>query len=146
MQWNCSAATGARSAFYRDVAGRAPMATPQVYAARIASNSADFVLLLEDLGDWDNADHLAGLSMDRARLCIAAAGRAARVVDRAGECRCLEAFPSLDTPIDARSPAARVRTGLADLSRQVRSNRCPPSVATVRGAVRRTPRWRRCPR
>src|SRR5258707_8294205 len=58
-------------AFYRDVAGRAPMATPHVYAARMAEDSVDFVLLLEDLADWDNADHLAGLPMERARTCIA---------------------------------------------------------------------------
>ena len=58
-------------AFYRHVAGRAPMGTPHVYAARMAENSADFVLVLEDLRDWDNADHLAGLSLDRARCCIA---------------------------------------------------------------------------
>jgi len=57
-------------AFYREIAGRAPMDAPQVYAARMADDSADFVLLLEDLRDWDNADHLAGLSIPRARLCI----------------------------------------------------------------------------
>src|SRR5262245_60894878 len=32
-------------AFYRDVAGRAPMATPQAHVARIAENGVDFVLL-----------------------------------------------------------------------------------------------------
>jgi Ecdysteroid kinase-like family len=86
-------------AFYRDVAGRAPMATPHVYAARIASDSADFVLLLEDLGDWENADHLAGLSMDRARLCIEQlAGLHAWSLGSANAAA-LEAFPSLDTPI-----------------------------------------------
>jgi hypothetical protein len=86
-------------AFYRDVAGRAPMATPHVYAARIASDSADFVLLLEDLGDWENADHLAGLSMDRARLCIEQlAGLHAWSLGSANAAA-VAAFPSLDTPI-----------------------------------------------
>src|SRR5438067_1164895 len=47
--------------FYRDVAGNAPIQTPRVYAAQMVDGSADFVLLLEDLCDWDNADHLAGL-------------------------------------------------------------------------------------
>src|SRR6476646_10538007 len=56
--------------FYRHVAGRAPIQTPHVYVARMVKGSADFVLVLEDLRDWDNADHLAGLSLDRARLCI----------------------------------------------------------------------------
>lgn len=57
-------------AFYDDVAGHTPLGTPHAYAAAIADESADFVLLLEDLREWDNADHLAGLSMDRARICI----------------------------------------------------------------------------
>lgn len=57
-------------AFYQHVAGCAPMATPHAYAARMVTGTADFVLVLEDLGDWENADHLAGLSMSRARLCI----------------------------------------------------------------------------
>lgn len=57
-------------AFYRDIAGRAPMKTPKVHVARIDDNGVDFVLLLEDLAGWDNADHLAGLSMERARTCL----------------------------------------------------------------------------
>ncbi|MDO3636593.1 phosphotransferase [Mycolicibacterium arseniciresistens] len=86
-------------AFYRAVAGRAPMATPHVYAARIADNGVDFVLVLEDLADWDNADHLAGLSMRRARLCVAQlAGLHAWSADPANAAA-LQPFPSLDTPI-----------------------------------------------
>ena len=57
-------------AFYQGVAGRAPMETPRVYTAMMVAGTADFVLLLEDLQHWDNADHLAGLSMDQARVCI----------------------------------------------------------------------------
>ncbi|MBX7455757.1 ecdysteroid 22-kinase family protein [Mycolicibacterium sp. 3033] len=56
--------------FYRDVAGRAPVGTAHVYTARQAVDSTDFILLLEDLRDWDNADHLAGLSIERAELVI----------------------------------------------------------------------------
>ncbi|UUO04131.1 ecdysteroid 22-kinase family protein [Mycolicibacterium novocastrense] len=82
--------------FYRDVAGRAPMDTPRVYTARMADDSADFVLLLEDLSDWDNADHLAGLSMNRARTCIA---QLAGLHAWACESAVLEQFPSIDTPI-----------------------------------------------
>ncbi|HUM00621.1 MAG TPA: phosphotransferase, partial [Mycobacterium sp.] len=85
--------------FYRDVAGRSPMDTPHVYAARIAENSVDFVLVLEDLQNWENADHLAGLSMHRARLCVAQlAGLHAWSID-AANVSALRAFPSLDTPI-----------------------------------------------
>jgi aminoglycoside phosphotransferase (APT) family kinase protein len=83
-------------AFYRDVAPRAPMHTPRVYTARMADDGVDFVLLLEDLADWDNADHLAGLTMDRARTCIEQlAGLHAWSCGSAAS----EQFPSLDTPI-----------------------------------------------
>jgi aminoglycoside phosphotransferase (APT) family kinase protein len=84
-------------AFYQLVAGRSPMQTPRVYSARIVDGTADFVLLMEDLADWDNADHLAGLSMDRARTCIdALAGLHAWSLGRDDV---LEAFPSIDTSI-----------------------------------------------
>lgn len=82
--------------FYRDVAGRAPMDTPRVYTARIADDGVDFVLLLEDLSEWDNADHLAGLSMDRARTCIR---QLAGLHAWSGEPAVLEQFPSIETPI-----------------------------------------------
>lgn len=82
--------------FYRDVAGRAPMDTPRVYSARMADDGVDFVLLLEDLSDWNNADHLAGLSMDRARVCI---GQLAGLHAWACEAAVLDQFPSIDTPI-----------------------------------------------
>ena len=86
-------------AFYRNVAGRAPMETPRVYVARMVDGTADFVLLLEDLQHWDNADHLAGLSMGRARICIdALAGLHAWSTDSANSAA-LEDFPSIDTPI-----------------------------------------------
>lgn len=83
--------------FYRDVAGRAPMDTPAVYTARIADNGVDFVLLLEDLADWDNADHLAGLSMERARMCLAQL--AALHAWSCSTSVALESFPSIATPI-----------------------------------------------
>jgi hypothetical protein len=86
-------------AFYRHVAARAPMETPHVYAARIVDGTADFVLVLEDLQSWDNADHLAGLSMDRAGVCIGAlAGLHAWSSDSANS-TALDHFPSIDTPI-----------------------------------------------
>ena len=86
-------------AFYQSVAGRAPIATPRAYAARMAEDSVDFILLLEDLQAWDNADHLAGLAMNRARLCIEQlAGLHAWSSDPANA-SVLEAFPSIDTPI-----------------------------------------------
>lgn len=86
-------------AFYRHVAGRAPLGTPRVYAARMNETTADFVLVLEDLQDWDNADHLAGLSLDRARCCIGQlAGLHAWSINPANA-DALVAFPSIDTPM-----------------------------------------------
>ncbi len=86
-------------AFYREVAGRAPLDTPHVHAARIAEDTADFVLLLEDLRDWDNADHLAGLSIEQTRMAVGhLAGLRTWSVDPAN-CTVLQHFPSLATPI-----------------------------------------------
>lgn len=101
-------------AFYRDVAGMAPVGTPHVYVAESAVDSADFVLVLEDMQHWDNADHLAGLSMQRARGCIAAlAGMHAWSLDPTNA-PSLKAFSSIDTPLThdllpaAFAPAWRV--------------------------------------
>jgi Ecdysteroid kinase-like family len=116
-------------AFYRHVAGRAPIGTPHVYAASMAENAADFVLVLEDLRDWDNADHLAGLSLDRARCCIAQlAGLHAWSTDPA-HADVLGAFPSLDMPVTrdllpaAFEPAWRIYREKARMP-------IPPAVAT----------------
>ncbi|WP_431238778.1 phosphotransferase [Mycolicibacterium aichiense] len=85
-------------AFYRDIAGRAPLGTPHVYAARMADDSADFVLVMEDLLEWENADHLAGLSIERARLCIQQlAGLHAWSVEPSNSAA-LQVFPRFDMP------------------------------------------------
>ena len=85
--------------FYRNVAGHAPIATPRVYAARMAPDSVDFILLLEDLQAWDNADHLAGLSLNRARLCIEQLAGLHAWSANPANAAALEKFPSIDTPI-----------------------------------------------
>lgn len=83
--------------FYQSVSGRSPLLTPRVYAARITG--ADFVLVMEDLADWTNADHLAGLSMRQTRVAIRElAGLHAWSLTTAGP-DVLEAFPSIDTPV-----------------------------------------------
>ena len=75
------------------------MATPRVYAARMAEDSAISCCCSRTWRDWDNADHLAGLTMDRARLCIdQLAGLHAWSCDPANS-YALEHFPSIDTPI-----------------------------------------------
>ncbi|BBX05985.1 aminoglycoside phosphotransferase [Mycolicibacterium aichiense] len=85
-------------AFYRDIAGRAPLGTPHVYAARMADDSADFVLVMEDLRDWDNADHLAGLSMERARMCIQQLAGLHSWSVESSNADALQVFPSFDMP------------------------------------------------
>lgn len=94
-------------AFYRDIAGRAPMKTPDVHVARIADNGVDFVLLLEDLAGWDNADHLAGLSTDRARTCLESLAGLHAWSCKAANRDVLQQFPSMDNPMirDAMVPA-----------------------------------------
>ena len=56
-------------------------------------------MVLEDLCDWDNADHLAGLSLDRARLCIEQLAGLHAWSSDGRNAAVLEAFPSIDTPI-----------------------------------------------
>jgi len=94
-------------AFYRDIAGRAPMQTPHAHVARIADNGVDFVLLLEDLAGWENADHLAGLSMDRARTTLKALAGLHAWSCRSSNRAALQQFPSFDNPPvrDAMVPA-----------------------------------------
>ncbi|BBZ02689.1 hypothetical protein MCHIJ_21260 [Mycolicibacterium chitae] len=85
--------------FYSRVAGTAPMATPHCYVARIADETSDFVLILEDLREWHNADHLAGLPLEQAHTCIdqLAALHAWSVTTADDEV--LRQFPPLDTPV-----------------------------------------------
>jgi Ecdysteroid kinase-like family len=104
-------------AFYQRVAGRAPLGTPRVYAARMATDSTDFVLVLEDLGDWDNADHLAGLSLERVRLGIAQlAGLHAWSTDPSNA-DALNAFPSLGNQMTREVFPAVFARGLAGVPR-----------------------------
>jgi hypothetical protein len=85
-------------AFYEDVADLAPTGTPKVYAARTGEGS-DFVLVLEDLHDWHNVDHLVGFTVDQARLVIAElASLHAWSLDPAN-LALGERFPSINTPM-----------------------------------------------
>lgn len=83
--------------FYRHVAGRAPIGTPKVYAAEIRDETTDFVLVMEDLRDWDNADHLAGLSLERARATSVALAGLHRWSMAPVNAAVRPVFPSLDT-------------------------------------------------
>jgi aminoglycoside phosphotransferase (APT) family kinase protein len=115
-------------AFYRHVAGRAPLGTPHVYTARMAENAADFVLVLEDLQDWDNADHLAGLSLDRALCCIAQLAGLHAWSTTPANTDALEAFPSIDTPMTRDLLPAAFEPAWA-IYREKASAPIPPAVA-----------------
>ena len=85
--------------FYRYVAGNAPIQTPHVYAAHMVDGSAEFVLVLEDLCDWENADHLAGLTLDRARMCIEQLAGLHAWSSDSRNAAVLQEFSSIDTAI-----------------------------------------------
>ena len=84
-------------AFYRHIAPVAPLSTAHCHIARIEGDT--FVLVLEDLRDWDNADHLAGLSLHRARACIAALADLHAWSVREADPAALQDFPSMDNPL-----------------------------------------------
>ncbi len=63
-------------AFYRDVAPQAPHRTPDAWLALQATESTDFVLLLEDMAPLVAADQLIGLGLPQARVAV---GELARV-------------------------------------------------------------------
>jgi thiamine kinase-like enzyme len=58
-------------AFYQQVAGHAPIGVPHVYYARMSDDSSNFALVLEDLQTWENADYVTGITVERARSCMA---------------------------------------------------------------------------
>ncbi len=86
-------------AFYRLVADAAPLGAPRAYAALMADEQGDFVLVLEDLQGGHNVDHLAGLSVEQARCCIEQLAGLHAWSTQPGQAAMLAAFPSLDTPL-----------------------------------------------
>jgi hypothetical protein len=62
-------------AFYRDVAGKAPVRTPRCYLAAQADDTIDFILILEDLGHMQACDHIEGLSLERTERILTEAAR-----------------------------------------------------------------------
>ena len=121
--------------FYQRVAGRAPMGTPHVHAARMVDGTTDFVLVLEDLQSWENADHLAGLSMERARIAIAdLAALHGWSMNPANSLPA--AFFRAGHTGGPRHVLPGVRPGLADLSGACRPTR-PGFGRTLRRAVHR---------
>ena len=131
-------------AFYREVADRAPTGTPTVYAARMAREGSDFVLVLEDLRDWDNVDHLAGLTLDQARLVIAELAACTPGRTEPPNVGCGQPFPSIDTPM-MRDVLPAVFAAGWQVYREHSDADVAPSVA-ARRALRRSARLPRCAR
>ncbi len=61
---------GREVAFYQKVAGRVRVRTPQCYFANIDGASQDFVLLIEDLSEFEVGDQVAGCSLEQARMVV----------------------------------------------------------------------------
>ncbi|HEX6388303.1 MAG TPA: phosphotransferase [Solirubrobacteraceae bacterium] len=68
-------AYGREVLFYRDIASQLPVRTPVVHAALQASDSTDFVLVLEDLSDCEPVDQIAGFTLPQAERAVGALAR-----------------------------------------------------------------------
>lgn len=84
-------------AFYRHIAPHAPISTAHCHIAQIDGDT--FILVLEDLRDWDNADHLAGLSLERTPLCIHALADMHAWSVQNSDIAALQEFPEIDNPL-----------------------------------------------
>jgi hypothetical protein len=56
--------------FYNEVTPTAPVSAPRVYFAAFDDQTGEFIIVMQDLADLENADHLAGLSIDRAHAVL----------------------------------------------------------------------------
>ena len=61
--------------FYRELAHRAVIKTPQLYVAEIDPETHDFVLLLEDMAPAQPGDQMSGCSMAEARSALSEAAK-----------------------------------------------------------------------
>lgn len=57
-------------AFYSAVVPASPLRAPHAHVVQISDDGDDFVLVMDDLKELEGADHLAGLSIERARRVI----------------------------------------------------------------------------
>jgi Ecdysteroid kinase-like family len=56
--------------FYAELAGDVPVRVPKSYAAEMAPDSTDFVLVLEDLSTLEPANQLKGLTLEQAATAV----------------------------------------------------------------------------
>ncbi len=57
-------------AFYEQIAPDAPFGSPSVYGSRIADDSTDFVLVMEDAGSLRTVDQIDGVGLDDAMAAL----------------------------------------------------------------------------
>lgn len=66
---------GREVAFYQQIANRVGVRSPTCYFADIDATTQDFVLLIEDLSDFEIGDQVAGCSLDQARMVVSTIAR-----------------------------------------------------------------------
>ncbi len=59
-------------AFYAEIAPEAPFGAPAIYGSKMAEESSDFVLVMEDLSHLTSIDQVDGVSIDDAKVAITA--------------------------------------------------------------------------
>lgn len=57
-------------AFYNEVAPTAPVSAPRAYFAAFDHGTSEFIIVMEDLAELENADHLMGLSINRVHAVL----------------------------------------------------------------------------
>ncbi len=85
--------------FYRELAHRAGIRTPAVYAAELDPLTHDFILLLEDLAPATQGDQMQGCTLAQARMVL---GEAARLHAAFWNDRSLAAQPWCAVPAGAQ--------------------------------------------
>jgi len=61
--------------FYQEISGSVDLQTPDCYFSEFDESSNDFVILLEDLTEWQIGDQTAGCSLAEAKTLISALAR-----------------------------------------------------------------------
>jgi hypothetical protein len=119
-------AYGREVRFYADVAPNAPLTAPRAHVARQAEGTTDFVLLLDDLGALDAADHLDGLTFERVeRVIDAFAEFHAWAWNLRPDATRASVFPALADPVTVGLYTMGVAPGWA--THQIHGRACAPA-------------------
>ena len=61
--------------FYRELAQRSPIRVPKCYYTVLDDSDYNFLLMLEDAGDWSEGDQVQGLSINQTKSAVEAIAR-----------------------------------------------------------------------